>query len=100
MYAVVETGGKQFKVSEGDVIKVEKINREPGTEIELPVLMTVEGEKIACGADVEGVKAKAKIVAHGKDKKIIVYKYKPKKNERKKKGHRQQFTTVRIEKIA
>ncbi len=100
MYAVVVTGGKQFKVSEGDVIKVEKINKEPGTEIELEVLMTVDGEKIACGSEVENVKAKAKIVAHGKDKKIIVYKYKPKKNERKKKGHRQQFTTVRIEKIA
>ena len=49
MYAVVVTGGKQFKVSEGDVIKVEKISREPGTEVELEVLMTVDGEKIACG---------------------------------------------------
>lgn len=100
MYAVIEAGGKQFKVAEGDVIKVEKINQEPGSEVVLPVLMTVDGDKVVCGADVENVKATAKIVAHGKDKKIIVFKYKAKKNERKKKGHRQQFTTVKIEKIA
>ncbi|MCI8612180.1 MAG: 50S ribosomal protein L21 [Clostridia bacterium] len=100
MYAVIEAGGKQFKVAEGDTLKVEKINAEPGASVEFAVLMTVDGEKISAGKDVEGMKAAAKIVAHGKDKKIIVFKYKPKKNERKKKGHRQQFTTVKIEKIA
>ena len=100
MYAIVEAGGKQFKVSEGDVIKVEKINNEPGTEIELNAIMVVDGEKVTAGKDAEAVKVKASIVSHGKDKKIIVFKYKPKKNERKKKGHRQQYTMIKIVKIA
>lgn len=100
MYAVIEAGGKQFKVSEGDVLRVEKINKQAGDKVELNVLMTVDGDKVACGKDVESVKATAQIVSHGKAKKIIVFKYKPKKNERKKQGHRQQFTTIKIEKIA
>ena len=90
MYAIVEVGGKQYKAAVGDTLKLEKINKEPGTEVELNVV---------CGKDAEALKAKATVVAHGKDRKIIVFKYKAKKNERKKKGHRQQFTTVKVSAI-
>ncbi|MCI9031508.1 MAG: 50S ribosomal protein L21 [Clostridia bacterium] len=99
MYAIVEVGGKQYKAAVGDTLKLEKINKEPGAEVELNVLMTVDGESVVCGKDAESLKAKATIVAHGKDRKIIVFKYKAKKNERKKKGHRQQFTTVKVSAI-
>lgn len=98
MYAVVLTGGKQYRVSEGDVIEVEKLEGAAGTKVELPVIMTAEGDKVACGANV-AVKAEAEIVAQGRGKKIVVFKYKAKKNERKKMGHRQSFTRVKIVKI-
>lgn len=100
MYAVVVSGGKQFRVSEGDVIEVEKLAGQPGEKVDLEVLMTVDGDKVAAGADASGVKASAEIVSHGKGKKIIVFKYKAKKNERKKRGHRQAFTRIKIVKIA
>lgn len=95
MYAVIETGGKQYKVSEGDVIEVEKLGAEVGDKIELPVLLTVDGEKIAVGSDVT-VKATAEVLGQGKDKKIVVFKYKAKKNVRNKQGHRQPFTRLKI----
>ena len=82
MYAVIETGGKQYKVSEGDVIEVEKL------EVNV-------GEKIAAGSDVT-VKATAEVLGQGKDKKIVVFKYKAKKNVRNKQGHRQPFTRLKI----
>ena len=95
MYAVIETGGKQYKVSEGDVIEVEKLGVNVGEKIELPVLLTVDGEKIAAGSDV-AVKATAEVLGQGKDKKIVVFKYKAKKNVRNKQGHRQPFTRLKI----
>lgn len=95
MYAVIETGGKQYKVSEGDVIEVEKLGADVGDKIELPVLLTVDGEKIATGSDVT-VKATAEVLGQGKDKKIVVFKYKAKKNVRNKQGHRQPFTRLKI----
>ena len=95
MYAVIETGGKQYKVSEGDVIEVEKLEVNVGDKIELPVLLTVDGEKIAAGSDV-AVKATAEVLGQGKDKKIVVFKYKDKKNVRNKQGHRQPFTRLKI----
>ena len=98
MYAVVETGGKQYRVAEGDVIEVEKLSGEAGATVEFPVLMTVDGDKVVCGAEVSA-KATAEIVLQGKAKKIVVFKYKAKKNERKKMGHRQCFTRVKIVKI-
>ncbi len=98
MYAVVVSGGKQFKVSVGDVIEVEKLNSNVGDKIELPAIMTADGDNVLCGESVTA-KVKAEVVSHGKGKKIIVFKYKPKKNERKKKGHRQQFTRIKIVKI-
>lgn len=95
MYAVIETGGKQYEVSEGDVIEVEKLEVNVGDKIELPVLLTVDGEKIAAGSDV-AVKATAEVLGQGKDKKIVVFKYKAKKNVRNKQGHRQPFTRLKI----
>lgn len=99
MYAVIVTGGKQFKVSVGDVIEVEKLEGESGAKVDFQVLMTVDGDNIVSGTDVK-TKVSGEIVRQGKGKKIIVFKYKAKKNVRKKKGHRQLFTKVKITKIA
>ena len=98
MYAVIETGGKQYRVSEGDVIEVEKLAAAAGDTLELPVLMLADGDKITAG-DVQA-KASVEVLGHGKAKKIVVFKYKAKKNERKKQGHRQQFSRIKIVKIA
>ena len=85
MYAVVKTGGKQYKVTEGDVLVVEKLDAEVGSEVALDVLMLVDGENVVIGKPVVAdAKVKAKVVEHGKGDKIIVFKYKPKKNYRKK----------------
>lgn len=101
MYAIILTGGKQYKAEVGDVISVEKLDAEVGAEVKLDVLMTVEGEDVKVGTPVlEGVKATAKVVEHGKGQKVIVFKYKPKKNIRKKNGHRQPYTKVEITAIA
>ncbi len=95
MYAVIVSGGKQYKVAEGDVIEVEKLALEVGAKVELPVLLTVNGDEVVAGNDVTA-KATAEVLAHGKDKKIVVFKYKAKKNVRKKLGHRQPFTKLKI----
>lgn len=101
MYAIIETGGKQYKVSEGDVIKVEKLNVEAGSEYTFEnVLVLSDGDKISVGAPtVSGASVKATVIGNGKAKKVIVYKYKPKKGFHKKNGHRQPFTQLKIEKI-
>lgn len=101
MYAIIETGGKQYKVSEGDVIKVEKLNVEAGSEYTFEnVLVLSDGNKISVGAPtVSGASVKATVIGDGKAKKVIVYKYKPKKGFHKKNGHRQPFTQLKIEKI-
>ncbi|MDR0426625.1 MAG: 50S ribosomal protein L21 [Clostridiales bacterium] len=99
MYAVIATGGKQYRVSVGDVLEVEKLEGAAGDKVELPVIMTVDGETVTAGAKV-AVKATAGILAQGKDKKLTIFKYKPKKNVRKKQGHRQYFTRIKIEKLA
>ena len=95
MYAVIETGGKQYRVSEGDVIEVEKLEAAVGDKVELPVLFTADGDVVTAGKDVT-VKATAEVLGQGKNKKIVVFKYKAKKNERKKQGHRQPYTKVEI----
>lgn len=99
MYAVILAGGKQYRVSEGDVIEVEKIDANVNDTVELKVLMTVNEGNIVTGEDVTA-KATATVLAQGKDKKITVFKYKAKKSIRKKQGHRQPFTRIKIEKIA
>lgn len=98
MYAVILTGGKQYRVSEGDVLDVEKLAGNVGDKVEFPVLMTADNGTVVAGADVKAV-ATAEIMSFVRAKKVIVFKYKPKKNERKKNGHRQGYTRVKIVKI-
>lgn len=101
MYAVIETGGKQYKVSEGDVIFVEKLGLEEGASHTFDkVVAIVNGADSKVGTPVvEGASVEAEVVANGRAKKIVVYKYKPKKGYHKKQGHRQAFTKVKIAKI-
>lgn len=97
MFAIVQSGGKQYKVSENDVISVEKLSNAVGDKIKLDVLLISEdGNVVAGNPFVEGAVCEAEVVAHGKGDKIVVFKYKPKKNERKKQGHRQPFTQLKI----
>lgn len=97
MYAVIRTGGKQYRVSQGDELNVEKLSAEVGSEVEFEVLLFADGNKVTVGKPVvEGVRAKAKVIEHGKGDKVIVFKYKPKKDYRKKQGHRQPYTKVEI----
>ena len=96
MFAIVQSGGKQYKVSENDVISVEKLSNAVGDKIKLDVLLISEdGNVVAGNPFVEGAVCEAEVVAHGKGDKIVVFKYKPKKNERKKQGHRQPFTQLK-----
>ena len=101
MYAVVSTGGKQYRIQEGDILRVEKILGEVGTPITFEnVLLYSDGEKISVGQPVlENISVNGHIVEQGKAKKIIVFKYKRRKRFRRKQGHRQQFTAVKIDKI-
>ena len=99
MYAVILTGGKQYRVSEGDVLDVELLSGNVGDKVEFPVLMTADNGNVVAGSDVKAV-ATAEIVSFVKTKKVIVFKYKAKKNERKKNGHRQGYTRVKIVSIA
>ena len=99
MYAIIDNGNKQYKVAEGDVIRVEKLNAKEGDSVNFNVLMISDDNGIKTGAEVANAKVTATVVAQAKAKKIIVFKYKAKKNERKKQGHRQPFTAVKVEKI-
>ncbi len=101
MYAVIVTGGKQYKVSEGDTIFIEKLDVEEGASVTFDqVLMAGEGENVTVGAPtIDGATVEAKVVKNGKAKKIYVFKMKRKKNYRRKKGHRQPYTKVEITKI-
>lgn len=100
MYAIIENGKKQYKVSEGDTVRVEKLKAEVGAEVTFPVVMISDENGVKLGKEVESAKVTATVQAQDKYKKIIVFKYKAKKNERKKQGHRQPFTAVKIEKIS
>lgn len=100
MFAIIKTGGKQYKVSEGDIIKVEKIEAEAGDKIEFDQVLMVAGDDVKVGSPVvEGAKVSAEVLDQKKDKKIVIFKFKAKKNYRKKKSHRQPYTLVKIEKI-
>ena len=98
MYAVIQTGGKQYRVQQGDVIYVEKIDAQADETVTFEkVLLVGEGESVKVGTPaVEGAKVEGKVLGQVKGQKIIVYKYKAKKNERKKQGHRQPYTKVEI----
>lgn len=97
MYAIIETGGKQYKVEQGDVVFIEKLNVEAGETVTFDKILAVGGDDLKVGAPyVSGASVTASVVKNGKDKKIIVYKYKPKKGYHKKQGHRQPYTKVEI----
>ena len=98
MYAVIKTGGKQYRVQQGDVIFVEKLNAQADEAVTFDeVLLVGEADQSKVGTPVvEGAKVEGKVLAQVKGKKIVVYKYKAKKNERKKQGHRQPYTKVQI----
>ncbi len=100
MYAVVETGGKQYEVSEGTTVDIERLDAEVGDTIELDRVLLLRDEGVKVGHPViEGAKVRATIVAQDRKPKITVLKYKPKNRYRKKQGHRQYFTRIRVDKI-
>ncbi len=99
MYAIIATGGKQYKVSEGDVIKVEKLTAEDGATVTFDQVVAVSDGSMKVGKDVAKATVSATVVEQGRDKKVIVYKYKRKSGYHKKNGHRQAYTKVKIEKI-
>ena len=101
MYAIIETGGKQYKVKEGDIITVEKLNVDAGTAYTFDqVLSVVDGETASFGAPyISGAAVSASVLGDGKGKKIVVYKFKSKKNYHRKKGHRQPFTRLKVDSI-
>ena len=101
MYAIIESCGRQYKVSEGDVVFFEKLEAEEGKKVTFDnVVLVSNGKKVEVGTPyVKGVKVEGKVVSHGKGEKILVYKYKAKKNYRRTQGHRQPYTKVEITKI-
>jgi len=101
MYAIIETGGKQYRVTEGDVIFVEKLDAQADSDVAIDKVVAVgEGDKLEVGAPyVEGASVMAKAVKNGKGKKITVFTYKPKKDCKRKMGHRQPYTQLKIESI-
>lgn len=100
MYAIIETGGKQLKVEEGQTVYIEKVDAAEGETVTFDKVLFVGGEDVKVGTPlVEGATVTGKVEKHGHGKKIVVFKYKPKKNYRRKQGHRQPYTKVVIEKI-
>ena len=99
MYAIIATGGKQYKVSEGDIIKVEKLNAEAGETVTFDQVIAVSDDTLKVGADVAKAAVAATVMEQGRGKKVIVYKYKRKTGYHKKNGHRQAYTQVKIDKI-
>lgn len=100
MHAIIETGGKQYRVQANDILMVEKLEAEEGTVVTLDkVVAIVTDGAVKAGSSVEGASVKAKVLAHGKGKKIRVFKYKSKSNYRRRQGHRQPFTRIMIESI-
>ena len=101
MYAVIKTGGKQYRVSPGDSVEVEKLPQEVGEQIELDqVLLVASGSDTKIGQPlVEGAKVKATVTRQAKGRKVVIFKYRPSKRYRRKKGHRQHYTRLRIDEI-
>jgi len=101
MYALVEFMGKQYKTENGALLKVDKIDADPGTVIDIDTVLLVSGDVVKVGNPyVEGAKVSATVESHGKDAKIVVFKYKPKKDYRRKQGHRQQYSIIKIGNIS
>ena len=99
MYAIIATGGKQYKVAEGDCLKVEKLGLEAGETVTFDDVLAISDNGLKVGGDVANASVTATVVENGKAKKVIVYKYKRKTGYHKKQGHRKQYTKVKIEKI-
>jgi large subunit ribosomal protein L21 len=102
MYALVEFKGKQYKAEKGALLKVDRIDAEPGSALEIDTVLLLSGGEggVSVGTPyVQGAKVSAKVESHEKDKKIIVFKYMPKKDYRRKQGHRQQYSVIKIEDI-
>ena len=99
MYAIIATGGKQYKVSEGDLNDIEKIEAEDGASVTFDQVLALGGDELKVGEDVKGASVKGTVMMQGKGKKVVVYRYKRKSGYHKKNGHRQPFTTVKIDKI-
>ncbi len=101
MHAIIVTGGKQYKVTKGDVLYIEKLPVEAGETVKFDeVLAVIDGDKATFGTPVvEGASVEAKVAKNGKGKKIVVFKYKPKKNYKRKQGHRQPYTKIEITKV-
>jgi len=101
MYAVIETGGKQYRVSPGEIIRVEKISAEPGTQVNLgKVLLFADENEVKVGSPVlEAASVEGTVLRHGREPKVFIFHYKRKKNYRKFRGHRQDFTEVRIDTV-
>ena len=100
MYAIIATGGKQYKVAEGEVIRVEKLDVEPGTEYVFDQVLAIGGEELVIGQPtVAGASVKATVLVQARAKKVIVYKYKRKTGYHKKNGHRQAYTELKIDSI-
>lgn len=99
-YAIIATGGKQYRVTPGEVLRVPALRAEVGEMIELPVLALSDGTQVTIGRPiVTGARALCRILEHGKERKIIVFKFKRRKQYRRKKGHRQKYTAIRVEAI-
>ena len=99
MYAIIATGGKQYKVSEGDVIDVEKLNAEVGEKVTFEQVLAISGDELKVAGDVAEAKVEATVMDQGRGRKIVVYHYKPKSGYHKKNGHRQCYTRVKIDSI-
>lgn len=99
MFAIVESGGKQYRVAEGDVLRLEKLDAEAGTTVELPVLLLGSDDVKVGTPTVEGAKVTAEVIGHGRGDKLHVYKFRAKTNYRRHIGHRQSYTEVRITKV-
>lgn len=100
MFAIIESGGKQYRVQQGDVLRLEKLEAEPGATVDLPVLM-LGGDSVRIGSPrVEGAAVKAEVLAHGRGTKIHIYKFRAKTNYRRHTGHRQPYTEVRVAEIS
>ncbi len=100
MYALMEYKGKQYKAEKGATLTVDKIDADLGTAVDIDTVLMVSGETLTIGAPyVSGVKVKAVVESHGKGDKIIVFKYKPKKDYRRKRGHRQQYSVIKVQDI-
>ena len=101
MYVLVEFKGKQYKAETGALLKVDKIDAEPGTALAIETVLLVSADTVTVGSPyVQGAKVTATVESHGRDDKIIVFKYKPKKDYRRKQGHRQQYSIIKIGEIS